>query len=364
MMAAIVVYQVCPELKCLLLSACLVLLSLVARCQWRRAHASPSASGRSVDRRRCHHLADNGDCASSVEHALRFFDSPGGQAGGAPWARVSREADALQIFHHYSAGDAVHVLRAVAPFDAPAHALLACAREIDLMPTWNKFCSAARVLEDVAPTRLRVGCKLWMPLPFPKPVVVLDAMMYDVLETLGCGCLLIVAATPEPSVPQAALPPELRATLELPCEAICRLTPRADGGCDVETVTWLPARRLPSALLNLLIYAMVPWVFRAARAMLNTALDTGSPLGERIASGPASAFYGAIAARCAEARLLSEKGGEKEASREIPRALWAQVEGPAAYGDSAAPSRDGDVRGTGGLPESLRAELRRAMKND
>jgi hypothetical protein len=200
------------------------------------------------------------------------------------------------VYHHHDGH--IHSLRVFAPLDAPLHAVVACAREVDLIPSWNKFVLAARMLQDFEPMRVRAGCKLWTPLPLPRANIVVDVLMRDELDQHGC--LLIVAATPTPGVPSALLPAELRALISIPAESLVRLTPRDASGCDVELIMWVPAAHVPSILIDALVYVAAPWVYQAAIAMLQTALSADAPLGQRIASGGARELYAQIASRCAD----------------------------------------------------------------
>jgi hypothetical protein len=55
-------------------------------------------------------------------------------------------------------------------FEYGADVLIACAREIDLVPHWNKFVPFACVCEEYDETSLRAAGKFWS--PFPLPIVI------------------------------------------------------------------------------------------------------------------------------------------------------------------------------------------------
>lgn len=268
-----------------------------------------------------------------VDALLPLFDSPSGRACGPAWRRVSADAALpLRVYHHVHGHS--HLLRVRAPLDAPAHAVLACAREIDLVPLWNPFVTAAALLEDLGPARVRAAVALWTPPPLPRASLVLDVWMVDMLRGArgdsppgsnsppqaqgahgaasaaasprGEGragepalpCLLVLAASPEPHAPLSSLPAALRGRLRLPAEVLARLTPRADGGTDVELVGRLPATHVPALLVDAIISMAAPRVYLAAVAMLRTALTDGAPLAGRIAAGPQRRLYAGIAAEC------------------------------------------------------------------
>lgn len=310
-----------PSASVLLASLVFLALSLISACGLRRKRSSltstlplppPTCPTSAAALHGCEWDAAGGPC--DFDALLPFFDSPSGRRDDQPWRLVSAtSALPLRVYHH--ADGHAHLLRAFAPLDAPTSAVLACAREIDLVPSWNPFVRAAELLDDIAPTRVRAAVSLWTPPPLPRASIVVDALLVDRLDATPTGtardgpCALIVAASPEPHVPLASLPAALRGWLQLPVEAVCRLVPRADGGTDVEMVSRLPAAHVPSLLVDTLIYMVAPRVYRAALRMLRTALADGAPLARRISDGPQRELYAQLEARCARLRAAARAAG-------------------------------------------------------
>lgn len=254
--------------------------------------------------------------------ALAFITSPCGRADGEAWRRVSTSAlyanESLRIYQgtacegdllgSSSGGAQLHAIKCSAPFPAPVHHVVASVRELDLMPTWNRFALFGKILADWAPTHVRAGCLLWTPSPFPRARMLIDAQLHDELDELGC--VLIEATSPSPQQPEAGLPAELQHVAHLPVHVIATATPivpaRKDGtgapheACECELVVFLPASMLPGWVLRFALYLGFPIVYRAAAAMLASAALAGSALDQRVRTGAQRELYASLAKRCDE----------------------------------------------------------------
>lgn len=56
----------------------------------------------------------------------------------------------LRMLYKHTPGTTQHAFRARCTFETPLEQLLALAREVDLVPTWNKYCVAADTLGPAA----------------------------------------------------------------------------------------------------------------------------------------------------------------------------------------------------------------------
>ena len=97
---------------------------------------------------------------------------------GIAWTLASRLDDNLSI---YTLIDATRLsLRFVVDALPTGAAELMCLpREVDLVPTWNRFCAWGGVLRVASPTELWVGAVLKLPWPVPRHAILLHAQLHD-----------------------------------------------------------------------------------------------------------------------------------------------------------------------------------------
>lgn len=243
-----------------------------------------------------------GERESIIEHALCYFEDPSaGTNPEATWKQILNTSAGLHV-HHYCDG-VRHAIKLKMHFDVDADVLIATAREIDLMPTWNKYVIWACLCEEYTDTSVRVAAQIWTPPFFQKICAVVNATLDDITKTHGC--FLIMSASPDPPAPP--VPPELEGMVQIPTHGLMRYTPCAEGGTTMELVNHLPASMVPSWVLELILYVATPWTHRAAVAMLEVAMRPGTPLCERILNGTAADRYRVIRENSASVRLRRQQ---------------------------------------------------------
>ena len=102
-------------------------------------------------------------------------------------ARVYRALDAT------AKGD--FVLRVASQFECGVGELLSLVVELDLMPTWNRFCASGTIFHRVSCVDLYAGGAARMPWPVPRYSLMLRARLLDLMAS-SLGCMLVVAHTP------------------------------------------------------------------------------------------------------------------------------------------------------------------------
>ncbi|KAJ1632795.1 hypothetical protein T492DRAFT_985790 [Pavlovales sp. CCMP2436] len=234
----------------------------------------------------------------AIEHALRFFDNPSaGAVPGATWRSVSSSAagGGLQVFHH--CGEHMHSIKICMKFDYGADVLIATAREIDLVPSWNHYVPFACICEEYSDTSLRAAGKFWSPYPLPNVRVVINATLDDLMNDEDTRGFLVTFSSPAPPAPP--VPPELQGLLEVPTHGLMRYRPCAPDGAstEMELICHLPASIVASWMLEIVLYVATPWIHRAAVAMLSSATRPGELLSERILRGPKAELYARIRER-------------------------------------------------------------------
>jgi len=211
---------------------------------------------------------------------------------GIEWTLASRLDDNLSI---YTLIDATRLsLRFVVDALPTGAAELMCLpREVDLVPTWNRFCAWGGVLRVASPTELWVGAVLKLPWPVPRHAILLHAQLHDRMAEEGC--VLVEATTPASFA--AALPAPLRACPHaLPIAAsVGRLMPLPPDSAGPRTAVdvqmtielrglgWMGgmASGVPQWLVNLFLFVVAPLVYRRALAVLAD-LSPESDLGARL----------------------------------------------------------------------------------
>lgn len=243
-----------------------------------------------------------GERESIIEHALKYFDDPSAGANPeAAWRLVLSTSAGLHV--HHSCDGVRHSIKVRMHFDVDADVLIATAREIDLMPTWNKYVVWACLAEEYNEMSVRVATQLWTPPFFKKMCAVVNATLDDITETHGC--FFIMSASPDPPAPP--VPPELEGMAQIPMHGLMRYTPCAEGGTTMEVVNHLPASIVPSWVLSLILFVATPWTHRAALAMLEVAKRPGDPLSERILNGSAADRYQRIRENSEKVRVRRQK---------------------------------------------------------
>jgi hypothetical protein len=187
-------------------------------------------------------------------------------------ARVLRKLDA---------GD--FTLRITSGLACSVDELLSLVIELDLMPTWNNFCSAAAIFHRYSRVDYLAGGGTVMPWPVPRYNIVLRARLLDLMSTLGC---MLVVATHTQACGDDKLPAQMRGRRNLPLQAICALTPSTDsfGSANLyfDLVVAVPlsaAAYVPGWVLDFIMRRVVPSLCRRVLSLV-----------DEIASRPASEF--------------------------------------------------------------------------
>lgn len=270
--------------------------------------------------------------ALALEPVMSVFSRP---TTAASWREVYSSPQ-LRISHHFNGHR--HAVRITTSFDVGVDVLVAIAREIDLLPGWNRFVLFSQILEEYSGTSVRAGARLWTPFPLQNIASIVNASLYDLLDSHGC--FLLLTASPE-HTPGGAAPPPLPAELSglwaMPNEGQIRYAPRPGGGCDVTIVNFVESSLLPSWVLSLILFSVVPSTLRATRTMLAEQTQPGAVLAERMASSGRSELYSGIRARCAEHLAAKAVVGASAAGAPAtPLAPAADGAGASAAQDSQA----------------------------
>ena len=171
----------------------------------------------------------------------------------------------------------------IAEIPAGIAELMCLPREIDLMPSWNIFCSWGGLLRLNTPTDLVAGGVLSLPWPVPRHSVMLHAHVQDRMATMGC--VLVDAADAHASF-EGEKPAELASCPHmLPIQGgiahLKPLPPSQDGAprsavdfvveVDLKRMTMLGgalAANMPQWLIAMVMTVVVPWVYRKALGVL------------------------------------------------------------------------------------------------
>ena len=191
------------------------------------------------------------------------------------------------------------ILRVVARLACQVPELLSLVIELDLMPTWNRFCAVAEVFHRVTCIDLYAGGAAQLPWPIPRYNILLRARLLNLMDTLGC--MLVVARTPEgqsfrfedPPY-EATLPAKMQGRRQLPLKvAACALTPLAVGedgsaaGVSFDLVVHVQlsaAAFVPGWVIDFVMRRVVPWLCRRVLALVQViATQPDSEFRRRIA---------------------------------------------------------------------------------
>lgn len=241
----------------------------------------------------------------ALSTALQQLQEPDGG-----WHQVS--TGQLQGWYKQDTGARVHSLKFTAPVDGVrADQLLACVREFDLIPRWNRYCTEARVLHEAeAGLQMWVYGAGWLPYPFREPDSVMRVLGWDIFEEHGCYAATVVTVDPA-ELPGAAVlqvPRSRSARKHLDVKAAALLfkplppaadgSPRSMGAVVAHMDPQLPM--VPSWLVEFVAKVLAPFVYRALQDRLRATLaDDSSEFGQRMLARP---LYQQV--QQAEARVL------------------------------------------------------------
>ncbi|EFJ42271.1 hypothetical protein VOLCADRAFT_97649 [Volvox carteri f. nagariensis] len=93
--------------------------------------------------------------------------------------------DDLQLLYKPLPSQGVHAFRGRFVVDAPLEHMMALLREVDLCPTWNKYCSSAYVLRELSPADILAYMSLWVPWPLNDVGFMVEAQGADLFEEEG-----------------------------------------------------------------------------------------------------------------------------------------------------------------------------------
>mmetsp|Transcript_65100 Transcript_65100/g.108153 ORF Transcript_65100/g.108153 Transcript_65100/m.108153 type:complete len:318 (-) Transcript_65100:240-1193(-) len=209
----------------------------------------------------------------------------------------------LQVFTQYRHG--VFSFRFVTELGVGVAECMALAHEADLIPTWNPFCSWARVTRLSGPFELWAHALAAFPWPIPRHRVCIHAKLVDMMHPLG----LFVCSTYTPEESEciggeapcsSPLPPEVAECSQLlPLKlSVCRLTPHAlspkerprtsiDLVVQFEPtkVAYLRgATTIPQWILNLVLSVVLPFLWRKLIAVLAEFSSHDTLLARRVAT--------------------------------------------------------------------------------
>ncbi|GLC46176.1 hypothetical protein PLESTB_001197800 [Pleodorina starrii] len=225
--------------------------------------------------------------------------------------------DELQLLYRNLPGSSVHAFRARCTLEHPVEQLLALTREVDLVPSWNKYCTTASVLREMSVTDVVVYMALWVPWPFHNVGFLLEANGADLYEEEGR--LLVCFQSPNtrpaqgsdgtpaspppapppvpPPVPPPTLPPgsekHTRVRMLAPsCISLRPLPPKSPGGptrthCEVQCYVDPGLRHVPPFIISFVLRVFSPFMYAAVKKALAAAFKSPtSPLPQRIQQRP------------------------------------------------------------------------------
>ncbi|KXZ48806.1 hypothetical protein GPECTOR_25g390 [Gonium pectorale] len=231
------------------------------------------------------------DATGLTKMAQSVSDGLADLATNEGWQLVRDDELRLQYRHMPERG--LHAFRARCELDAPVEHLVALAREVDLCPTWNKYCTSAHVLKQKSQTDVTVYMSLWVPWPFNDVGFCVDATGADLYEEEGL--LAITFGSPnkgdgsEPVQLPDAASGHRKIRLQRPsCMTFVPLPPSTPGGesrtlvqvqCYVDPGT----RHVPPFIISFVLKVLSPFIYGAVKKVLASAFRTpDSPLPQRI----------------------------------------------------------------------------------
>ena len=230
-------------------------------------------------------------------------------------ARVLRGLDVRDPLEAASSGTTTSgtsgefALRVVSQLECGVDELLSLVVELDLMPSWNRFCAFAAVMHAVTCVDLYAGGAARLPWPIPRYALLLRARLLDMMGSLGC--MVVAARTPpggsfarETPPHEAELPAQLRGTKVLPLSAVCALTPVGRRlSFDLVVFVRLNAAvaAVPPSLIDLVMRRVVPWLCRRVLALVEEIVARPDSQFRRRMAADATGVYAHIRAAVARA---------------------------------------------------------------
>ena len=228
----------------------------------------------------------------------------------------------------------VYGVKLTADFDAPMFALLASAREFDLVAQWNRYVTRSDILSVPDRLSLTVFQEVWAPFPFAHRSMAFEAYGVDLLDEPD-ACMVVVcdAAAEEEGEQASSASASKRAEFDAAvaerstsgavrswwrgCGIKMRPLPAAEGDASGATRTRATMMMVidpqmawvPSWLVSLMLTVGSPWVFRQINGIL-------SQIGERCGAewGSADNGDGASAPGAAGERVAAAAAAEDEAT--------------------------------------------------
>ena len=216
------------------------------------------------------------------------------------WVRVYGDDDSSNdtgLRTDFFQKDGVLSLRFSSTFDVRPSCLLACAREWDLLKTWNKYCPNTEIVRENSLLSIDVYGELWLPWPFSNRFVVMRAEGFDALDEHGCivatlsglGTGLGCGIKSECELDERSrgrVPSTVEAATEcILLEGSCiKLTPLPDGRTHAVLVAHADPRipTVPTTLINLFIKIMTPWIHGMLNEQLKLMPQDSSPYRSRM----------------------------------------------------------------------------------
>ncbi|KAG2447134.1 hypothetical protein HYH02_007880 [Chlamydomonas schloesseri] len=201
--------------------------------------------------------------------------------------QVVRDSDFKLMYKH---DGKLHCFRARCTLDAPTEQITAVVREIDMMPTWNSYCTMSEVLRVRSMIDVAAYIAVWMPWPFEAVGLLVAASGADMYDEQGC--LTIAFSTPDSDDPTLPLPAaaakhrKMR-VLRPSCMSLRPVAAKAAGGAQrTETAVEMyvdPGITVPAFIISFVLKVLSPFVFGAVQKLLASAFKAADgPLPSRM----------------------------------------------------------------------------------
>ncbi|KAG2493722.1 hypothetical protein HYH03_008235 [Edaphochlamys debaryana] len=261
---------------------------------------------------RARQLPDAGKLAQVVQGVADGLSDITSDEG---WQTVRDDDLRLQYKHPTPT---VHAFRARAVLEAPSEYMVALCRELDLVPTWNKYCTTADVLRVDSLTDVTAYMSIWMPWPLNNVGFCLSANGAEMFEEEGALVITFTSIDPRKD-PSLELPPGVekdRRLRVLRPSAIkfMPLPPKTPDGpgrtlCYMQAYIDPGIRNLPGFVISFVLKVLSPFVYTAVQKTLAAAFKSpGLPLPSRIAQRPE--LYDWVARRTREYIAAKQAAGE------------------------------------------------------
>ncbi|KAG2444402.1 hypothetical protein HXX76_001155 [Chlamydomonas incerta] len=203
----------------------------------------------------------------------------------------------------YKQGGKLHCFRARCTLDAPTEQITTVIREIDMMPTWNSYCTMSEVLRVRCMIDVAAYIAVWMPWPFEAVGLLVAASGADMYDE--AGCLAIAFSTPvndDPTLPLPAAAAKHRKmrVLRPSCLSLRPLPAKVPGGPQrTEAAVEMyvdPGISVPAFIISFVLKVLSPFVFGAVQKLLASAFKAADgPLPSRMRQRPE--LYGLVQRR-------------------------------------------------------------------